>query len=111
MRLWPYYTNVYYKYTHGSFNINNEIYYLEKIILHNISFVNIIIVGLKNQDWYPKLNVPWCTMLLGQLYYMYYNIKTKSAPKGITVVCFHPIVYINHKKLWKFSINFFKILP
>jgi hypothetical protein len=30
MRLWPYYTNVYYKYTHGSFNINNEIYYYFK---------------------------------------------------------------------------------
>ncbi len=27
MRLWPYYTNVYYKYTHGSFNIDNENYY------------------------------------------------------------------------------------
>jgi hypothetical protein len=30
-----------------------------QIILHNISFVKIIIVGLKNQDWYPKLNVPF----------------------------------------------------
>ncbi len=26
MKLWFYYTNVYYKYTHGSFNIDNEIY-------------------------------------------------------------------------------------
>jgi hypothetical protein len=30
MRLWPYYTNVYYKYTHGSFNLNNEIYFYLK---------------------------------------------------------------------------------
>ncbi len=26
MRLWFYYTNVYYKYIHGSFNIDNETY-------------------------------------------------------------------------------------
>jgi hypothetical protein len=26
-RQWPYYINAYYKYTHGSFNIDNEIYY------------------------------------------------------------------------------------
>jgi hypothetical protein len=26
-RLWPYYTNVYHKYIHRSFNIDNEIYY------------------------------------------------------------------------------------
>ncbi len=24
-----------------------------------------------------------------QLYYMYYNIKPKSAPKGFTIMCFH----------------------
>jgi hypothetical protein len=30
MRLWPYDTNVYYKYTHGYFNIDNEIYYYFK---------------------------------------------------------------------------------
>jgi len=24
---WPYYTNAYYKYTHGSFNTDNENYY------------------------------------------------------------------------------------
>jgi hypothetical protein len=27
MSLWPYYTNVYYKYIHGSFNLDNEKYY------------------------------------------------------------------------------------
>jgi hypothetical protein len=48
MRQWPYYTNVYYKYIHGSFNVNSEIYYLKIIILHNITFVKIIIVGPKN---------------------------------------------------------------
>jgi hypothetical protein len=48
-RLWPYYTNVHYKYTHGSFNIDNEIYYYLKI-LNNISFVKINFVGPKNQN-------------------------------------------------------------
>ncbi len=64
--MWPYYTNVYYKYIHGSFNIDNEI-----LILHNINFEKIIIVGFKNQNWYPKLNAPcfWnnytiCTIIL-----------------------------------------------
>jgi len=42
-----------------------------KIILHNIIFVKIIIVGPKNQKWCPKLNVPYfwnnytiCTIIL-----------------------------------------------
>jgi hypothetical protein len=56
-RLWPYYINVYYKYTNGSFNIGNEIYCYFKKILHNISFVKIIVVEPKNQNWYSKLNV------------------------------------------------------
>jgi hypothetical protein len=30
MRLWSYYTNVYYKHIHGSFNIDNENYYYLK---------------------------------------------------------------------------------
>jgi hypothetical protein len=34
MKQWPYYTNVYYKYIHGSFNIDNEIYYF---YLNNIT--------------------------------------------------------------------------
>jgi len=50
MKLWSYYTNVYYKYTHGSFNIDNEIYYYFKIVLHNISFVKIVFVEPKNQN-------------------------------------------------------------
>ncbi len=29
-------------------------------------------------------------MLLEQLYYMYYNTRPKSAPWGVTIVCFHP---------------------
>jgi len=48
-RLWPYYTNVYYKYTHGYFNINNENLFFKKLILHNINFVKIIIVGPKTK--------------------------------------------------------------
>ncbi len=42
-----------------------------KIIIHNINFVKIIVVGPKNQSCYPKLNVPcfWnmsiiCTIIL-----------------------------------------------
>jgi hypothetical protein len=53
--------------------------------LHNINFVKIIVVGPKT-FWYPKLNVPW----FWNNYCMYYNIKPKSAPKGATIVCFHP---------------------
>jgi hypothetical protein len=49
MRLWPYYTNVYYKYVHGSFNIDNEIFYFLKIILLDIIFVKIIIVRPKTK--------------------------------------------------------------
>ncbi len=45
-----YYTNVYYKYTHVSFNINNDFFYYFKIILHDISFVKIIILRPKNQN-------------------------------------------------------------
>jgi len=80
----PYYTNVCYKYTHGSFNISNEIYYYFTKKLHNISFVKIIIVEPKNQNWYPKLNVPYFL----NNYYVYYNTIPKSAPKGVTIVCF-----------------------
>ncbi len=43
MKLWPYYTNVYYKYIHGSFNTNNENYFKNIYILHNIRFVKLII--------------------------------------------------------------------
>jgi hypothetical protein len=47
MKQWSYYINVYYEYTHESFNIDNEIYYYF-LKLHNISFVKIIIVRPKN---------------------------------------------------------------
>jgi hypothetical protein len=86
MKLWSYYTNVYYKYIHGSFNIDNEIYYYFRIILHNISFIKIVFVGPKKPNLIPKIK---CTMLLEQLYYMYYNTRPKNAPKGISVMCFH----------------------
>ncbi len=93
MRHWPYYTNVYYKYTHGSFNINNEIYYYFTKKLHIISFVKIIIVKPKNQNWYPKLNVPYFWN-----YYVYYNTRPESAPKGVTIVCFTHL----GEKVWIF---------
>ncbi len=25
---------------------------------------------------------------------MYYNIRPKNAPKGVTIVCFHPIIFL-----------------
>jgi hypothetical protein len=47
MKQWPYYTNVYYKYIHVSFNIDlMKFIIILKIILHHISFVKIIIVLL-----------------------------------------------------------------
>jgi hypothetical protein len=49
-RLWPYYTNVYHKYIHRSFNIDNDTYYYFLKILHNINFVKIIVLGPKNQN-------------------------------------------------------------
>jgi hypothetical protein len=70
MRHWSYYTNVYYKYTLGSFNIDKKVIIIIKIILHNIIFVKILIIGPKNQNWYPN-----CTILLEQLQCMYYDIK------------------------------------
>ncbi len=32
---------------------------------------------------------------LEQLYYMYYNTRPKSAPKGVIVTCFHPSMNFN----------------
>jgi hypothetical protein len=57
------------------------------MILHNINFVKIIVERPKKK-LIPEIK---CTMLLEQLYYMYNNIKSKSVPKGVNVVCFHPI--------------------
>jgi hypothetical protein len=39
----------------------------------------------------PKIK---CTILVEQLYCIYYNIKSKSAPKGVTIVCFHPNILL-----------------
>jgi hypothetical protein len=35
-----------------------KIIFMLKIILRNISFVKLIIIRSKNQNWYPKSNVP-----------------------------------------------------
>jgi len=56
MKQWPYYANVYYKYTHGSFNIVMKFIIILKK-LDNINFIKITIVGPKNQNWYQELNV------------------------------------------------------
>jgi len=49
-------------------------------------------------------------MLLEQLYYMYYNIRPKNAPKGVTIMCFHPLTIefdeIFHIFAWKLYISF-----
>jgi len=48
---------------------------------------------------------------LEQSYSMYYNIKPKSALKGVIVVCFHPLTIefdeIFHIVAWKPYIVFF----
>jgi len=76
---------VYYKYIHGSFNINNEIYYL-KNILHNINFVKMIIRRPKNQIWYPKLNVPcfWNNYIVCIII-----LNPKMPQKRVTIMCLH----------------------
>jgi hypothetical protein len=58
------------------------------IILHNISFLKLIIVG-------PKKIIKW-TILLKQIYYMYYNTIPKSAQKQVTIVCFHLSHLLEH---------------
>jgi hypothetical protein len=46
MKLWLYYTNVYYKYIHVSFNINlMKFIIILKILLHHLRFFKIIILG------------------------------------------------------------------
>jgi hypothetical protein len=42
MKQWFYYIIVYYKYIHGSFNINNEIYHFKNF--HKIKFEILIII-------------------------------------------------------------------
>jgi hypothetical protein len=55
MRLWPYYTNVYYKYTHGSFNIDNENYYY---YLNNIAHKIIVNTFFRRKRcWKKKFGV------------------------------------------------------
>jgi hypothetical protein len=68
-KLWPYYTNVYYKYIHGSFNIDNEIYYYFKNNCCKAQKPTLI----------PKIK---CTMFLEQLYGMYYNTNPKMSQRG-----------------------------
>ncbi len=46
-----------------------------------------------------------CTIFLKQLYYVYYNTKSKSATKGITVVCFY--LNLEDQKKLNFLIKFF----
>jgi hypothetical protein len=58
-----------------------------KIILHNIIFVKVIIVGVQKPKFIPKIK---CTILLKQLYYMWHNTIPKNAQKGVTIMCFHP---------------------
>ncbi len=57
--------------------------------LHNISFVKNCCRAQKSK----LMPIIKCTMLLKQLYYMYYNTRPKNAPKGFIIVCFHLIVF------------------
>ncbi len=56
-----------------------------------IVILKIILHYFCKNNCYPKF-IPKikCTILLEQLYYMYYNTRPKSVPKGIAIVCFHP---------------------
>ncbi len=77
MKQWPYYINLYYKYTHGSFNIDNEIYYFQKYYITFI-FVKIKIIRPKNQISYPKLNAPY----FWNNYIIFTIILDLKCPKG-----------------------------
>ncbi len=68
-----------------SIQIMKFIYYFESNVTY-LQFCKIIVLGPKPK-LIPKIK---CTMLLEQLYCMYYNTKPKSGPKGVTLVCFHP---------------------
>jgi hypothetical protein len=68
MQQWFYYTNVFYKYTHGSFNIDNEVYCYFKNNNNNCR--------AQKSRLIPKVK---CTIFLEQLYYMYYKTRPKSA--------------------------------
>jgi hypothetical protein len=45
-----------------------------------------MIFGAQKPKLIPKIK---CIILLEQFYCMYYNIRPKNVPKGVTVVCFH----------------------
>jgi hypothetical protein len=49
-------------------------------------------------------------MLFEQLYCVYYNTRPKSVPKGVIVMCFHPLTIefdeIFHILAWKLYIDF-----
>ncbi len=57
-----------------------------QILLHNIEFLKTTKCPTQKSKLIPKIK---CTILLKQLYYMYYNMRPKSAPNGVTVMCFH----------------------
>ncbi len=57
-----------------------------KILLHNIKFKKPNNCPTQKPKLIPKIK---CTIFLQQLYYMYYNIRPKNAPNGVTVMCFH----------------------
>ncbi len=87
MRHWSYYINAYYQYTHGSFNIDNEIIFQ---ILYNCFCKNNNCRAQKSKP-IPKIK---CTIILEQLYCINYNTRPKNAPKGVIVMCFHPAYVI-----------------
>jgi hypothetical protein len=100
MRQWPYYANVYFKYTHGSFNIVMKFIINFKKI-DNINFVKITIVDSKNQNWYQEINVPY----FWNNYTICIIILDPKLPKGGHYSVFSPF------KTWiKLFINIFSNL-
>jgi hypothetical protein len=88
-RQWPYYINIYYKYIHGSFSINIEIYcYFKNNITLYCFCKNKKFRGPKNKNQYSKLNIPYFKK---HLYYIWYNYKPKNALKEVIVCAFTPI--------------------
>jgi hypothetical protein len=76
-----------------------------KIILHHINFVKIIIIRPKNQNWYPKSNVPY----FWNNYIICIIILDPKMPQRVTVMCFHLIGkkhgFFNNNILVKLSVE------
>ncbi len=69
-----------------SIQIMKFIYYFESNVTYH-QFCKNNCSKAQKPKLIPKIK---CIIFLEQLYCMYYNTRPKSAPKGVTIVCFHP---------------------